>query len=102
MDDDFRHLELIPEEMEKLPNPKCFSTGKKPLTVSSATLHPKYSKQLVISSTKRKDLLDLCKTRVIDSVYHSWYESLPTCTGKVDHIPPPDINERSADNDDNN
>ena len=54
---------------------------------SVIALQPKYKSQIPISKAKKKDLMDLCRNKVIDEVYHSWYEALPVATGVVDKLP---------------
>jgi len=40
--------------------------------------------------------MDLCRNKVIDEVYHSWYEALPVASGFVDKLPLPDVDEDSC------
>lgn len=62
-------------------------------------LQPKYRNQIAISQAKKKDLMDLCKKKVIDEEHHGWYEQLPVMDGVIDKLPLPDVTE-DTDNDD--
>ena len=39
---------------------------------SIVALQPKYTCQIAISKLRQKDLMDLCKTKVIDADYRFW------------------------------
>jgi len=44
----------------------------------SIVLQPLYDRQLSISKLKKQDLLSLCSSCVIPSLYHDFYKALPT------------------------
>ncbi|XP_052075475.1 uncharacterized protein LOC127712922 [Mytilus californianus] len=66
--------------------------GRKKKT-GNIKLSPLYESKLQISAAKKADLLSLCKSGVIPTTYHSYYESL--LVGKLvkDTLPEPDITE---------
>lgn len=66
---------------------------------SAIALQQKYKGLLPISKAKKKDLMDLCRSRVIDADYHAWYEALPEASDLVDKLPLPDIAEESSTED---
>jgi hypothetical protein len=66
---------------------------------STVALQPKYTRQIPISRAKKKDLIDLCRTKVIDDDYYSSYEALPADTGVEDKLPSPEVEEESCNED---
>lgn len=83
-----RHKSLLTEPIapDRLPQT---TTGL------TAALKPKYKAPIPISKAKKKDLIDLCKAKVIDTDYHTWYEALPVCDGGIDRLPLPNADEDS-------
>ena len=65
----------------------------------SDVLPRRYTSKLPISSAKKKDLRNLCKSGVIPSEYHEFYKSLPFHQSVRDRLPEPDILESNSDND---
>ena len=59
----------------------------------------KYTSRISISASKKKDLLHLCKTGVIPSIYKPFYVSLPSDQSVIDRLPQPDVDEESEDTD---
>lgn len=59
-------------------------------------LQPKYKSQIPISKAKKKDLMDLCRSKATDEVYYSWYEALPVASGVVNKLLLPDVDENSC------
>ena len=57
-------------------------------------LQQKYMQPLPISEAKKRDLMVLCKQRVIDKDY-KWYKDLPVAAAVVDKVPLPNIGETS-------
>ncbi|KAJ8894204.1 hypothetical protein PR048_006814 [Dryococelus australis] len=51
------------------------------------SLTPAYNTRPCISSEKKKDLLSLCCDGIIPSVYHEFYQFLPTVQAKRSNIP---------------
>ncbi|CAG2201529.1 unnamed protein product [Mytilus edulis] len=66
--------------------------GRKKKT-GNIKLSPLYESKLQISAAKKADLLSLCKSGVIPTTYHSYYESLPVGKLVKDTLPEPDITE---------
>lgn len=59
-----------------------------------------YKEELLISTDKKKDLLDLCKTGNIPKEYHSYYESLRSSEIKVDKTNEPGIYDTESEDPD--
>ena len=59
----------------------------------------KYTSRISVSASKKKDLLHLCKTGVIPSIYKPFYVSLPSDQSVIDRLPQPDVDEESEDTD---
>ena len=56
-----------------------------------------YVAPLPISAAKKKDLLDLCYKGVIPTVFHNWYEQLPTSARTYNYLPGPVEGEEYTD-----
>lgn len=63
------------------------------------TAAQKYHARLPISRDKRKDLLHLCDSGVIPSIYRTFYAALPVADNVRDCLPKPDVEENSEDSD---
>jgi len=75
-----------------------------PLTLSNWSretikLQRKYKAKQAISLAKKKDLLSLCKSRVIPVEYHYFYKGLPANAKVNDTLPSPDAEEDEQDSD---
>ena len=57
----------------------------------------KYQKKLPISSAKKRDLMNLCKSGIIPPEFHEFYKSLPSSNNTNDRLPEPDAMEDSGD-----
>ncbi|CAC5358594.1 POL5 [Mytilus coruscus] len=57
----------------------------------------RYTVKQTVSAAKKKDLLNLCKTGVIPSEYHSFYKGLPSDNKTPDILPDPDFEEDEID-----
>ena len=111
LQDEYHHIQLssaAPERVIRKSTRQCKSrsvasaaadNSASPVRSKSESviaLLPKYRSQIPISKAKKKDLMDLCRNKVIDEVYHSWYEALPVASGVVDKLPLPDVDEESC------
>ncbi|CAG4972180.1 unnamed protein product [Parnassius apollo] len=54
-------------------------------------LKPAYSEPIMVPAAKHKDLIDMCRSEVIPSEYHPYFNSLPHHTNV-------DVSEESDDN----
>ncbi|CAC5377312.1 unnamed protein product [Mytilus coruscus] len=59
----------------------------------------KYIGKQPITLAKKKDLLNLCKTKVIPAEYHRFYKDLPANGEVPDNLPDPDVEEEEQDSD---
>ena len=59
----------------------------------------KYKAKQAVSLAKKKDLLNLCKSRVIPAEYHEFYKGLPANAKITDTLPDPDAQEEEQDSD---
>jgi hypothetical protein len=66
-------------------------------TALKAMMKPLYSKLLSISKPKYNDLMDLCKTSVIPSDYHSYYMQLPHSAKVRDTLDESDVEDVARD-----
>ena len=57
----------------------------------------KYNKKIPISSAKKKDLIDLCKSGVIPEEFWPFYERLETDQNITDRLQEADVVEESDD-----
>ena len=58
-----------------------------------------YSSKLPIADAKKKDLLDLCRLKVIPEDFHSYYRSLLSCKDAPDRLLEPDMEEEEESDD---
>ena len=58
--------------------------GQKKQTTVEVQVPRKYQKKILISSAKKKDLIQLCKSGVIPNEYHEYYKSLPSSASSKD------------------
>lgn len=49
-----------------------------------------YNSKIPISTAKKKDLMNLCRTEVIPEEYHGWYRELPATDANKDYVPETD------------
>ena len=83
---DFIEAKLQPSNMR----------GRSKTTGKTAPL-PLYSSKLPISEAKKADLLSLCKSGIIPSSYHSFYEDLKVGKSVMDKLPESDIEDEDQD-----
>ena len=60
---------------------RCFQnrrTGRRSKTSSTLNLVPLFTKPQPITEAKKKDLVALCKSNIIPSVFHTFYNDLPS------------------------
>ena len=69
------------------------SKGQPAMAVNLAMLKPAYTQPLPVSVAKKADLLKLCKSGIIKTQFHSFYESLLTADTVRDCLPEPDCTE---------
>lgn len=58
-----------------------------------------YKSQLPISSQKKKDLLNLCRTGAIPQEFHGWYKQLPISAEAMDLVPEPSVYDNTSESD---
>ena len=88
-DEDFKKMKVV--EVDKKGMPTTSLRGKE--------LQRKYKAKQTISLAKKKDLLSLCKTRVIPMEYHDFYKGLPANAKVNDTLPSPNAEENEQDSD---
>jgi len=110
LQDDYKHIDLSIRKPSKTARQKVASSRRgrrhqksagdpSPLTGNVPVLRPKFTTQIPISQAKKRDLLDLCRNKVIDKDCHPWYEALPVSSRIEDKLPLPDINEEICNED---
>jgi len=62
-------------------------------SIDASLLRPAYSKKLLISASKKADLVKLCTSGIIPSKYHDFYSSIPASSTVKDCLPQPDSSE---------
>ena len=72
-------------------------TPKTPL--DGQELPRKYKTKQAITMAKKKDLLNLCKTKIIPPDYHAFYKNLSANAIILDKLPDPSIEEEYQDSD---
>ncbi|XP_062577208.1 uncharacterized protein LOC134239069 [Saccostrea cucullata] len=82
------------EEFRKM---KVTGSGKRGRPEKSKNLPRKYNGKQPVSQAKKKDLLNLCKSKVISPEYHDYYKNLPCSNNVVDRLPEPDADEDDTD-----
>ncbi|KAK3092951.1 hypothetical protein FSP39_009293 [Pinctada imbricata] len=77
---------------------KVTGSGKRGRPIEKIKELPrKYTGKQPISQAKKKDLLNLCKTKIISSEYHDFYKNLPSSNNVADNLPEPDVEEDDTD-----
>ncbi|KAK3107527.1 hypothetical protein FSP39_016707 [Pinctada imbricata] len=77
---------------------KVTGSGKRGRPIEKTKELPrKYTGKQPISQAKKKDLLNLCKTKIISSEYHDFYKNLPSSNNVADNLPEPDVEEDDTD-----
>ena len=74
-----------------------FSKNKQTRKASVIHVKKKYNKKIPISSAKKKDLIDLCKSGVIPEEFWPFYERLETDQNITDRLQEADVVEESDD-----
>ena len=87
------------EDFKKMRVAEVDKKGMLTTSLRGRELQRKYKARQAISLTKNKDLLSLCKSRVIPVEYHDFYKGLPTNAKVNDTLPSPDAEEDEQDSD---
>jgi hypothetical protein len=74
---------------------KVGGTAKRGRTAKPQELTRKYTSRQKISAAKAKDLVSLCRSGIIPSVYHDYYKSLPSSSKVDDKLADTDAEEES-------
>jgi hypothetical protein len=82
-DEEFKQMRFI--ELDKNGTPKT--------TLDGQELPRKYKTKQAITMAKKKDLFNLCKTKIIPPEYHGFYKTFSANAKFLDKLPDPDIEE---------
>ena len=78
---------------------RLLGTAKRRRPEMSEKIPQLYQCKLPVSVEKKRDLLSLCKSGIIESEHHSFYEALMVSSDLKDRLPEPHVHDSDEDTD---